>query len=141
MTPVALDLRWAANATAANMLCIARRFRVVGSLRLAGRAVAAAELEQLLGGCPVLAGLDLTQLERTLKPATGTIVRSVVERCPEPTALCIGGSDCVPLGSLPSTIGQLIGLKTLDRSRCEQLGSLPSEIGQLVGLKTLNLMF
>jgi len=42
---------------------------------------------------------------------------------------------------LPSTIGQLIGLKTLDRSRCEQLGSLPSEIGQLVGLKTLNLMF
>jgi Leucine-rich repeat (LRR) protein len=41
-------------------------------------------------------------------------------------------------GTLPSQIGQLINLQTLDVSNNELTGSLPTEIGQLINLQTLD---
>merc|ERR1719272_2041052 len=52
MTPVALNLRWAPKITAADVLCVARRFRLVGSLSLAGDAITAAGLKSRLALTP-----------------------------------------------------------------------------------------
>ena len=70
MTPVALDLRWAPKITAADVLCVARRFRLVGSLSLAGNAINAAQLDEILERCPVLAELDLVDFKSQWEPNT-----------------------------------------------------------------------
>ena len=132
MTPVAPDLRWAPKITAADVLCVARRFRLVGSLRLAGNAITAAGLEKILETCPVLSELDLTEFTSRLAQST---IRMVATCCVTLSALRLG--SCWQFDSLPAEIGQLTGLHTLDLSYCEQLVSLPAEIGQLTGLHTL----
>ena len=66
MPPVALNLRRAPRITAADVLCVAGRFRLVGSLSLAGDAIDAAELDGILQRCPALAELDLARFKSPL---------------------------------------------------------------------------
>ena len=126
MPPVALNLRWAPKITADDVLCVAGRFRLVGSLSLAGDAITAAGLEKILENCPVLAELDLAEFRsrrrgrRTLMPKS--TIRMVATCCVKLTALRLG--SCWQFDSLPAEIGQLTRLHTLDLSSCEQLGSL-----------------
>ena len=66
MPPVALNLRCAPKITVSDVLCVARRFRLVGSLSLAGNTIAAAGLEKILDSCPALSELDLAEFKSPL---------------------------------------------------------------------------
>jgi len=146
-----------ATLTDAEMLGIARRVRLLGSLDLTGcDSVTPFGLKRVLGIHP-----SITQLTLGRKLATHSVVATLGMCCPKLVELGLTSdlvllpaeigqltglqsldlSDCEQLGSVPVEIGQLTGLHTLDLSYCEQLASLPTEIGQLTGLQTLNLSF
>ena len=128
MTPVALDLRWAPKITAADVLCVAGRFRLVGSLSLAGDAITAAGLEKILEKCPVLAELDLAEFRSRLAPTPESTIRMVATCCVKLTELRLG--SCWQFDSLPAEIGQLTRLRSLSLCGCSGrlLASLPPNV-------------